>query len=166
MKGTNDFGVHDTRELSALLGEASDVVSQGLVRLLMTPSKIPGLLRAHVCALEVSHKSFDQVGPVVDLVGRKTLEPCSCRVCEVQRKVADDDRVVSRAAQLARQAVVVEPELRIRLPRVLGECGGLPKVWGEGSGMDFPAKHTGARRLRRWAPILPATRSGMMANAS
>lgn len=76
------------------------------------------------------------------------LEPCSCRVCEMQRKVADDDRVISRAAQLARQAVVVELEPGIRLPRVLGECGGLPKAWGEGSGTDFPAKHTGARRLR------------------
>ena len=148
MKGTNDFGVLDARELSALLGEAPDVVSQGLVRLLTTPSKIPGVPRAHVCALEFSHESFDQVGLVVDLVGRKMLEPCSCRVCEVQRKVADDDRVVSHAAQLARQAVVVELQPRIRLPRVLGECGGLPKARGERSGADFPAEHTGARRLR------------------
>ena len=116
--------------------------------MLMTPSKIPGIPRVHVYALEVPYESFDQVGPVVDLVGWKMLEPCSCRVCEVQRKVADDDRVVSRAAQLARQAIVVEPEPGIRLPRVLGECGGLPKAWGEGSGTDIPAKHTGARRLR------------------
>ena len=116
--------------------------------MLTTPSKIPGVPRAHVCALEVPYESFDQVGPVVDLVGRKMLEPCSWRVREVQRKVADDDRIVSRAVQLARYAVVVEPEPRIRLPRVLGECGGFPKAWGEGSGTDFPAKHTGAQRLR------------------
>jgi len=102
----------------------------------------------HVCALEVSHESFDQVGPVVDLVGRKMLEPCSCRVREVQRKVADDDRIVSRAAQLARQAVVVESEPGIRLSRVLGEHGRLSITRGKRSGADFPAEHAGARRLR------------------
>jgi hypothetical protein len=85
MKGTNDFGVLDAGELGALLGEAPDVVPQGLVRLLTTPSKIPGVPRAHIWALEVSHESFYQVGPVVELVGRKMLEPCSCRVREVQR---------------------------------------------------------------------------------
>ena len=84
----------------------------------------------------------------MDLVGRKMLEPCSGRVCEVQRKVADDDRVVSHAAKLARQAVVVELEPRIRLPRVLGECGGLPKAWGERSSADLLTEHAGAQRLR------------------
>ena len=72
----------------------------------------------------------------------------------MQRKVANDDGIVSRTAQLARQAVVVEPEPGIRLSRVLGERGGLPKAWGEWSSADFPAEHTGARRLWRWAPIL------------
>ena len=130
MKGTNDFEVLDAGELSALLGEASDVIPQGLVRLLTAPSEIPRVPEMHVCALEVSNESLDQVGPVVDLVGRKMLKPCSGRVCEVQRKVADDNRVVTRAAQLARQAVVVEPEPGVRLSRVLGEGDGLPKAGG------------------------------------
>ena len=87
--------------------------------MLTTPLKIPGVPREHVWALEVSHESFDQVGLVVDLVGRKMLEPGSCRVREVQRKVEDDDRVVSHAAQLARQAIVVEPKRGISLSYVL-----------------------------------------------
>ena len=66
----------------------------------------------------------------------------------MQGIVANDDHVIIRATQLACQAVVVEPEPGIRLPQVLGECGGLPKAWGEMSGADFPAEHTGARRLR------------------
>ena len=69
----------------------------------------------------------------MDLVRGQVLEPRSCGVSKVKGKVADDDRVISRAAQLARQAVVVEPETGIRLPRVLGECGGLPKAWGKGA---------------------------------
>ena len=115
MKGTNDVIVLDARELSALLGETPDVISQGLVRLLTAPSKIPRVARTHVRALEIAHEGPDQVRPVVDLVGWKMLQPSACRVCEVQRKVANDVCVISRATQLACQAVVVEPERRVCL---------------------------------------------------
>jgi hypothetical protein len=108
MKGTNDFGVGDVGELGALLGEVSDVVSQGLVGLLTAPSEIPRVPRTHVCALEVAHEGSDQVGPIVDLIGGKMFEPRARGIRKVQRKVANDDGVISRAAQLACQAVVVE----------------------------------------------------------
>jgi hypothetical protein len=98
MKGTDDLRVGDTRELGALLGEATDVVTQGFVRLLTAQSEIPRISRAYVCALEVAHEGPNQVVPVVDLVHGKVFEPCSRRVCEVQRQVADDHGVVSRAA--------------------------------------------------------------------
>ena len=98
MKDTDDFGVLDARELGALLGEMPDVISQGLIRSLMAPSKIPRVTRAHVWALEVAHESLDQVRPVVDLVGRKMLKPGTCGIRKVQRKVADDDGVISRTA--------------------------------------------------------------------
>ena len=64
----------------------------------------------------------------MDLIRRQVLEPRSCGVGKVKRKVADDHGVIRRTAQLACQVVVVEPEPEIRLPRVLGECGGLPKA--------------------------------------
>ena len=102
MKGTNDFGVLDAGELSALLGEASDVIPQRLVGLLTAPSEIPRVPRMHVRALEVAHEGPDQVRPVVDLVGREMLKPGTCRVRKVQRKVADDDGIVGCAAQLTR----------------------------------------------------------------
>jgi len=101
MKGTDDFEVLHAGELSALLGETSDVVPQRLVRSLTTPSEIPGVFGAHVRALEVTHEGPDQVGPVVDLVGWKVFELHARGVCEVQRKIADDDGLVSRTAQLA-----------------------------------------------------------------
>ena len=130
MKGSYDFGVLHAGELGALLGEMPDVTPQRLVGLLTTPSEIPGVPRVHICALDVSHESLDQVGPVVDLVGRKMLQPRACRICEMQRKVANDDGIISRTAQLACQAVVVEPEPGIRLSRVFDEGGGLSKAWG------------------------------------
>ena len=55
----------------------------------------------HVRALEVAHEGSDQVGLVVDLIGGKMFDPCARGICEVQRKVANDDDVISRAAQLA-----------------------------------------------------------------
>ena len=90
--------LHDARELGALLGEALHVVTQGLAGLLATPLEVPGIPRAHVRALEVAHEDVDQVGPVVDLIHRQVLEPRSCGVNKMKRKVADDDRVLYRAA--------------------------------------------------------------------
>jgi hypothetical protein len=97
-EGIDDLDVGDAGELGALLGEASDVVVQGFVVLLLAPSGIPGVPRVHVSALEVSHEDPDQVVPVADLVRGEVLEPCPCRVREVQRKVAKDHGVVHRAA--------------------------------------------------------------------
>ena len=59
VKGTDDFGVLDAGELGALLGEATDVIPQRLVGLLSAPSEFSGVPRAHVRALEVSHKNLD-----------------------------------------------------------------------------------------------------------
>jgi len=66
--------------------------------LLATPFEVPGVPRAHVRALEIAHEDLDQVGPVVDLICRQMLEPRSCGVIKVKRKVVDDDRVLHRAA--------------------------------------------------------------------
>ena len=97
-ESVNDLDVGDAGELGALLGEAPHVVTQGLTGLLTTPFEVPGVPRAHVSALEVSHEDLDQVIPVADLVRGEVLEPCPRRVCEVQRKIANDPEVIHRAA--------------------------------------------------------------------
>ena len=51
----------------------------------------------------------------MDLTGGKMFEPRARGIRKVQRKVANDDSVISRTAQLASQVVVVEPESGIRL---------------------------------------------------
>ena len=97
-EGVDDLDVGDAGELGALLGEAPHVVAQGLIGLLSTPFEVPRVPRAHVCALEIAHEDLDQVGPVVDLICGQMLEPRSCGISKVKRKVADDDRVLRRAA--------------------------------------------------------------------
>ena len=74
----------------------------------------------------------------MDLIGGKMLEPCARGIRKVQRKVANDDDIIGRTAHLACQAVVVEPEPGIRLSRVFGEGGGLPKAWGKQKQRGFP----------------------------
>jgi hypothetical protein len=56
MKGTNDVGVGDAGALGALLGEATNVVTQGLVGLLTASLEIPRIPRTHVHAFEVPMK--------------------------------------------------------------------------------------------------------------
>ena len=84
----------------------------------------------------------------MDLIHGQTLDPRSCGIGKVKRDVADDHGVIRRTAQLACQAVVVEPDRGIGLARVLDEGGGLSKAWGEGSGANLLTEHAGARRLR------------------
>ena len=57
-EGSYNVSVDDVRELVALLGEASDVPTEGLTGLLMVVLEVPWVLRVLVCALEVSHKDL------------------------------------------------------------------------------------------------------------
>jgi hypothetical protein len=93
--------VDDVGQLGALLRESSDVVPERLSRLLAAASKIPGVPRAHVRALEVAGEGLDQVVPVGDLPRRQMLQPGSSGVGEEQGEVADDEVVIVRSIQLA-----------------------------------------------------------------
>jgi hypothetical protein len=111
-ESADDIRVDDVGQLGALLRKSSDVVLEGFSRLLAAASQIPGVPRAHVCALEVAGEGFDQVVPVGDLRRRQMLQPGSGGVGEEQRKVADDEVVIVRPTQLAGQTVVREPQFR------------------------------------------------------
>jgi hypothetical protein len=84
------------------------------------------------------------------------FEPHPGQVREVQRQVADDDLVGGGAAQLVRQAVVVEPDMRIRLPCVLDDRCGLAEALREARRADLSAEHTGSRGLWGRRAILAA----------
>jgi hypothetical protein len=103
----------------------------------------------HIHALEVPHEGADQVVLVVDLAGRQVLEPRSSRVCEVQRQVADDDLIGGGSVQLACQAIVVEPHMRVRLPLVLVDRRGLAEALRETHRADPPTEHVGPQWFRR-----------------
>jgi hypothetical protein len=101
-EGVHDFGLRHAQEIRAALGEAPYEVPERLAGLLSARTQVPVVPRAHIRALEISYERADQVVPVVDLVGRKVLEPRPRRIGEVQGEVADDDLVAGSPAQLSR----------------------------------------------------------------
>jgi hypothetical protein len=105
----DDIRVGDVGQLGELLRKPPDVLSQGFPWLLAAASEIPRVPRAHVRALEVSSKGFDQVVPVGDLRRRQMLQPDSGGVGEEQGEVVDDEVVIVRSTQLAGQPVVHKP---------------------------------------------------------
>jgi hypothetical protein len=137
-----------TRELRTTLGEAPYEVPKRLAGLLGACVQVPGVPRAHACALEVPHEGADQVIPVVDLTSWQVLEPHPGGVSEVQRQVADNDLVGGGSTQLARLAIVVEPYTGVRLPCVLVDRRGLVEALREARRADLPAEHAGPRGLR------------------
>jgi hypothetical protein len=52
-KRQDDVGIDHTRKLVALLWETPDVILEGFAWLLLAALQIPGVVRMHVCALEV-----------------------------------------------------------------------------------------------------------------
>jgi hypothetical protein len=102
--------VRDVRELCALLGEVSSVLSERFSRFLLPLAEVPQIARADVSPFEISFEHPDQVGPIVDLVGREFLEPPTSYVGEEQRELPDDGPIVpSSASQLACQPKIHQP---------------------------------------------------------
>jgi len=77
--------VGDVRELGVLLREATSILSERFSRFLLALAEVPWVAKADVSPLEVPFKHADQVGPVVDLVGRELLEPPASGVGEEER---------------------------------------------------------------------------------
>jgi hypothetical protein len=112
----DDVRVGDVGQLDALLRKPLDVLSQGFPWLLAAALEIPRVPRAHVHTLEISSEGLDQVILAGDLRRRQTLQPCPDSVREEKGEVADDEVVIVRPSQLARQPVIRKPQLRPCLP--------------------------------------------------
>jgi hypothetical protein len=102
--------VGDVWELCALLGEASGVLSERFSSFLLTLAEIPRVAGADVGSLEISLEHSNQVGPVINLVGREFLEPPASGVREEKLELSDDSSIVSSSSsQLACQPEVRQP---------------------------------------------------------
>jgi hypothetical protein len=82
------------------------------------------------------------------------LQPGPGGVGEEEREVADDEVVVIRPSQLACQPVVRKPQLRPRLPRVLGDGSRGPEPSRERRPLYGPAEGSRTWWFGRETPIL------------
>jgi hypothetical protein len=82
------------------------------------------------------------------------LQPGSGDVGEEQGEVADDEVVVVRSSQLACQPIVRKPQLRPRLPRILGDGSRGPEPSREQCPSYGPAEGLRTWWFGRGTPIL------------
>ena len=71
----DDVGIDDVSERVVLLGEAPDVVVQGLTALLLASLEVPRVAGSDIRTLKVSNKNFPEVSPAADGVGGQELQP-------------------------------------------------------------------------------------------
>jgi hypothetical protein len=120
-----------------------DVLANSFIWLLSIVLDVLGVPRAHVGALEVTHKVLLQVRPTPDFVRWEVLQPCTCRVGKVQGEVADDEGITMCAIGLTSKLVILEPHARIRfLDVLLDVCRWTIPHW-DGRIEDVSAKDMG-----------------------
>ena len=76
-EGVDHVSISDVGDLIVLLGEALDVLLEGLIGHLPIVAGLPRVPGLSVCALEVTNKDGVEVTLVADAIGLKLLEPNS-----------------------------------------------------------------------------------------
>jgi hypothetical protein len=117
--------------------------------------------RSHGCAIKVAGEDLLEILPTIDRVSRKVIEPSSGCVSQVNREELDDEEVIVRPTRLAREAVVLQPNIGICVAIILDDVVGHTEMPREARIM-----HVAPERFRSWplrakaAPFLiaaPAT---------
>jgi len=143
-------------QLGALLREASCILSEGFSRLLLAFADVPRVAESYVGSFEVALKHPDQIGPIVNLVGRELLKPSAGGVGEEEWQLSDDGSIVpSGASKLTGQPEICQPELWLGLAVVLCDAGRGSKWAGQRRAADCPAEHLRASWFRGH-PVLVA----------
>jgi hypothetical protein len=76
-EGVDHVSIGDVWELIALLGEALNVLPEGLVGSLLVVVEIPGVFQAGVGTLEVAGEDRTEITLGADATGVELLEPSS-----------------------------------------------------------------------------------------
>jgi hypothetical protein len=74
----DDIGISHVGQLGALPKEAPNVLTESFIWLLVAAPEVLGVARADIGTLKIFHKNLYEVGPVVDVSGRKMLQLGSC----------------------------------------------------------------------------------------
>ena len=126
----DDLHVNDIREGVASLGEPTDVIPQGLTRLLLAALEVLGVTRVDIHPLEISDKDPLEVRPVVDAIVREEFKPCLNMFPHADGEILNDEMVIIHTFGSAGEPKIFEPNTGVRLPSVLSDVGGRSKeLW-------------------------------------
>jgi hypothetical protein len=120
-EGVDHIGDLHIGKVVALLGEAANVLAESFTRFLPAVVKLPGVTWVHVRALEVVEEHATEVTPGVDAARWQVLDPNVHAVGEVEGEVLDDEKLILGSPCQAHHAIVLQPDARVSVPRVLGE---------------------------------------------
>ena len=93
-EGVDHIGIGEVWELIALLGEALNVLLEGLVGPLPTVAEILGVPWVGVGTLEVANEDQTEIALTADATRLELLKPSSSRARQKQRKVLDGEVII------------------------------------------------------------------------
>ena len=117
-----------------------DVISQGLVGLLLAALDVPGIPRTKIRPLEIPDEDPLEIRPVVDAVRWEEFEPCSNMLPHVDGEVLNDEVVIIHSFGSTGEPEVFEPHTRIRLSGIFGDVGRWSEALWEQCFLDATAK--------------------------
>jgi hypothetical protein len=139
-ESTDSVSVNDIGKVIDALGKAPDVGTEGLLLRLRTTLEIPRVAWSGVGALEIADEYLPELSPIADAIGREILKPGSRGVSQEDWEILNDEIVVNSATSSASEAIVLQPDPGVRLPRILGEAVGRSKARREWSVADISSK--------------------------
>ena len=121
---TDDVHIDNIRERVASLGEPTDVIPQGLARLLLAALKVLGVYRVDIRPLEIFDEDPLEVRPAMDAVVWEEFKPCLNMFPHTDGEILNDEIVIIHPSRSIGELEIFEPNTGVCLPSVLGEVGG------------------------------------------
>jgi hypothetical protein len=127
-----------------------DVILEGFTWFMPATLQILGVVRPHVCALEVTGEDLLEILPTINCISRQVVQPGPSHVGQVNEEELDDEEIIICPTRPIRKAVVLQPNARICLTiafndviwcperfwethvtHIASECLGLWPFWAE-----------------------------------
>jgi len=149
-----DVGVDDSRQRVALLGEAPDVVAQGLTGLLLAALEVPRVARPHIRALKVADEDLVEICPTADGVGGQEVQPGADVFSQAYREILDDEVFVGRSSGSACKPVIHQPHAGVCIPSILHDVRWWSEALGERCPPDCSGEGIWSGGIRTWTLVV------------
>ena len=136
------------------MGEPTDVIPQGLARLLLAALEVLGVTRADIHPLEISNEDPLEVRPVADAVVREEFKPRLNMFPHADGEILNDEMVIIHPSGSIGKPEIFEPNTGVLFPGVLGDVGGQSEALWEWCFLDAVTKGPWPQDVRAGALIV------------